>query len=237
MSAFPVRLGLTFALLTGGWLGQWSLERHVQAQGPSQVVPLARPLAALPFELGDWLGVDEEVENKLWLYGDEYVRRKYTHRTRHQDIFVWLVYSGEGEDRGHHPEICLRVAGIAEDPAQRTTLAVDGHAAPVQQYRFGVVGATQWVFYWYYTLPSERLAELTDLQRFYQRLHRRPSSTTLEVFAPERDPEDGNYAREFVKLLDAAIQSHVGPNAVRGSQRKPVAVIRGPETTAEPDRH
>src|SRR5262249_748354 len=143
MSAIPVRLGLTFALLAGGWLGQWSLERHVQAPGPSQVVPLARPLAGLPLGLGDWQGVGGGGGNKLVQYGDEYVRRKYTHRTRHQDIFVWLVYSGEGEDRGHHPEICLQVAGIAEDPAQRTTLAVAGHAAPVQQYRFGVVGATQ----------------------------------------------------------------------------------------------
>jgi hypothetical protein len=159
------------------------------------------------------------------LFGDQYVRRVYHHKQRRQSVSLWIVYSRAGEDRGHHPEVCMRVAGLPEDPTERGTFDVPGHRVPVQQYRFGMPGARQWVFYWYYTMPPPRGPEVTELQRFYQRLHRRPSSVTLEVFAPETSSDDGEYARQFVKLVDAAMQAHLGPTAVRGSQRLPVTVL------------
>jgi len=120
----------------------------------------------------------------------------------------------------------MAVAGRPEDPTERAELSVPGHDAPVQQYRFGTPGDRTWVFYWHYTLLPAKAAQLTDLQRFYQRLHRRPSSATLEVFARENNDDDVEYAREFVKLVDAAVQAEVGSTASRGSQRKPVSIIR-----------
>lgn len=120
----------------------------------------------------------------------------------------------------------MAVAGQAEDTTVRTVLPLPGHAAPVQQYRFGAPGERTWVFYWHYTLIPEKAAAVSDLQRFYQRLHRRPSSATLEVFAHAETPEDVENARQFVGLVDAAIQPNVGPSAIRGSQRKPVTIIR-----------
>jgi hypothetical protein len=92
----------------------------------------------------------------------------------------------------------------------------------VQQFRFGIPGDRQWVFYWHYTLLPPKSDKLSDLQFLYQRLHKRPSSITLEVFAPENTTEDVENAREFVRLMDAAIQPHLGPTAVRGSERNPV---------------
>jgi uncharacterized protein DUF3485 len=226
MSPLYLRVSLAALLLLGGWLSQSLLERHVTAAGPLPEVPLAQPLAELPRTLGDWQGVDRPIGDPKLQIGDERLSRTYVHKTRGQQISLWIVYSKEGEDRGHHPEVCMAVAGRAEDPTERAELPLAGHAAPIQQYRFGTPGQWTWVFYWHYTLMPAKAAQLSDLQRFYQRLHRRPSSATLEVFSEENTPDDVEFAREFVKLVDAAVQSQVGPTAVRGSQRKPVTIIR-----------
>lgn len=213
-------------LLALGWLGQSRLEGYVTAPGPLPEVPLTKALADLPLQLGEWEGLDREITDQKLLYADQHLQRVYVHPARRQMVSVWLVYSRTGEDRGHHPEVCMAVAGRPEDATGRAELPLPGHPAPVQQYRFGTQGNQQWVFYWHYTLLPAQAAQLSDLQRFYQRLHKRPASITLEVFAPESSDDDGQQAREFVALLDAAIQSHLGGTAVRGSRRTPVTVVR-----------
>jgi len=102
----------------------------------------------------------------------------------------------------------------------------------VEQYRFqGPAGDSQWVFYWHYTLPPPDNSELHPWQRIYQRLRHRPSSITVEVFAPENSPSDVEFARQFVRLVDAALRAHVGPTAIRGSDRLQVTVVE-PEVAA-----
>lgn len=237
MNSLILRIGLAGAILLGGWFGQSGLEQHVTAPGPLPQVALLKPLSDLPLQLGEWEGTDRPIEDQKLLYADQHLQRVYFHPERQQVVSVWLVYSKTGEDRGHHPEVCMAVAGKAEDPAQRAELPLPGHPAPAQQYRFGGQGDQQWVFYWHYTLLPQKGAELSDVQRLYQRLHARPSSVTLEVFAPETEPEDGEHAREFVTLLDAAMQNHLGNTAVRGSRRTPVTVIRGEEPPATDGAH
>lgn len=225
MNPLALRISLAAALLAGGWLGQHRLQAYVTAPGPLAEVPLLKPLAELPLQLGEWEGEEREITDDKLLFADQHLQRTYVHPAGRQLVSVWLVYSGEGADRGHHPEVCMAVAGKPEVPAGRAEVSLPGHPAPVQQYLFGARGDQQWVYYWHYTLLPPQGAELSDLQRFYQRLHRRPSSLTLEVFAPELSESDGEHAREFVALLDAAIQSHLGPTAIRGSRRTPVTVI------------
>jgi Protein of unknown function (DUF3485) len=237
MSAIAVRSGIALVVLAAGWLCQRALEQHVLSAGPLPEVSLNRPLAELPMELGDWRGADRPITDDRQRYADEHLQRIYVSQHDQQAVSLWIVYSRQGEDRGHHPEVCMAVAGRPEDPTVRQAFAVDGHSAPVQQFRFGTPGDQWWVFYWHYTLVPPKGAELTNLQRFYQRLHRRPSSVTLEVFAPENGPDDGEHAREFVKRLDAAMQAHLGPTAVRGSQRTPVTVIAGPPPATETEQH
>lgn len=221
-------------LLALGWLAQSRLERYVTSPGPLAEVPLEKALAELPLQLGEWEGTDREITDQKLLYADQHLQRVYWHPGRRQMVSVWLVYSRKGEDRGHHPEVCMAVAGRPEDVAGRAELPLPGHPAPVQQYRFGTQGNRQWVYYWHYTLLPEQTTGLSDLQRFYQRLHKRPASLTLEVFAPETSEDDGRQAREFVALLDSAIQSHLGGNPVRGSRRTPVTVIRTEDPPATP---
>jgi hypothetical protein len=231
------RIGTAGVLLAGGWFGQHRLESYVTAPGPLPEVPLTKALADLPLQLGEWEGTEREITDEKLLYADQHLQRTYGHPGRRQILSVWLVYSREGEDRGHHPEVCMAVAGKPEDVSGRAEIALPGHPAPVQQYLFGARGDQQWVYYWHYTLLPPKGEELSELQRFYQRLHRRPSSMTLEVFAPEMAEGDGDAAREFVALLDAAIQEHLGGTSVRGSRRTPVTVIRTetPATEGDPE--
>lgn len=228
-----MRISLAFVLLAGGWFSLYAFEAHVEAPGPLSAVDLQRPLADLPLQLGEWEGSDRPITDTRTLYADQHLQRLYVHSKTRQMVLVWLAYSQLGEDRGHHPEVCMAVAGRPEDPTERSTFDAPGHAAPIQQYRFGSPGDRQWVYYWHYTLLPPKGKDITELQRFYQRLHRRPSSVTLEVFAPENQPTDGEGAREFALLLDAATQSHLGPTAVRGSNRLPVTILRGEEHPVE----
>lgn len=208
-------------------VGQRAWQRHLEAAAPALPTSLLQPLAALPLTLGDWRGQNEVIADPRYLYADEHLQRIYVHLKTKQVVTVWGVFSSTGADRGHHPEVCLAVAGQAEDESVRTTLDVPGHVQPVQQYRFVAGGRGQGVCYWYYTLPAPRDERLDATQAAYRKLHVRPASLTLEVFAPENGPRDGEAAREFVQLLDAAVQPLVGPTAERGSRRLPVTVVPG----------
>jgi hypothetical protein len=221
------RLLLMCMLLGTGWAGQRALWRHLDAAGPMAVVRLTRPLAELPVELGGWRVTDRPLADAKALEGDEDLQRTYRHVGRRQAIQVGIVYSAAGLDRGHHPEVCMSVAGQPEDPSARRPLPLPGYRAPVQQYRFGHPGTYQLVYYWYYTMPPPR-QDLDPLQRTYQRLQHHPASVTVQVFAPELSADDGDYARQFVGLLDAALQKHLPATAERGSRRVPVTVIAGP---------
>jgi hypothetical protein len=225
------RIAIAAVLLAAGLAGKIALSRHVEKAGELPRVPLLKPLEEFPLQLGEWQGQDQEIEENLQ-YGDDHLQRLYYHPGRQQYLSIWMAYSGVGLDRGHHPEVCMAVAGKPEDPSVRGTLDCPGHEAPVQQYRFGRTGERQWVFYWYYTLPPPPGGEVDDIQRLYQRMRQRPSSITVEVFAPEKSADDVNAAQEFVLLLDAALQEHLSPTAKRGSQRTPVTYV---EAAAPPE--
>jgi hypothetical protein len=66
-------------------------------------------------------------------------------------------------------------------------------------------------------------------QTLYQRLRRRPSSVTIEVFAPENSSDSAILAQRFVQTIDESLREHVGPRAIRSSYRLPVTVV-------DPDR-
>lgn len=216
----------TAALLLGlGLTAHGLLARHLQAGGAGQPGRLIRPLADLPLVLGEWRGQDQSVQERE-RYADEHVRRTYVHAASGQTVLLWLAYSRVGSDRGHHPEVCMAVAGQPEDKSVRQTLPLPGPGEPVQQYRFGVLGQRQWVFYWYYTLPTSEPPGLDAVQRLRRRLVEREASLTIEVFAAENASDNIEIVREFVRLVDAALQAHLPPKARRGSTRDPVILLK-----------
>lgn len=223
--SLKLRLVCVGVLLTGTVGGQMALARHLAAVDQVPPGELAQPLPELPLTLGPWQGEDQEIDESTQ-YADAHLERVYVHAETQQSVSVWMAYSQTGEDRQHHPEICMAVSGQPEDQSVRQTLEVPGHPQPVQQYRFGRTGKFQRVFYWYYLLPgAQNTQELTSVQKLYQKLRRKSASITLEVFAPERTPQDVEAAEEFVRLLDAAFQTHLPAGAERGNLRLPVKYI------------
>lgn len=224
MVRLTIRLGAALLLIAAAMLVHVATARHLESAGPLPSMPLIKPLEDLPMEIGDWQGQELPVTDERLQYGDEYHQRYYVHRETQQPVYVWMVYAADGEDRGHHPEVCMAVAGKPEDASVRQTLEAPGHEQPIQQYRFGSAGDVVWVFYWHYTLVPPPDESLSELQRLYQRLRRRPSSVTLEVFAPATATTDVEAVQQFVVALDAAVQEHVGPEARRDSTRSPVTL-------------
>ncbi|HTN77130.1 MAG TPA: EpsI family protein [Pirellulaceae bacterium] len=211
-------LGASLAVQGGLW---W----HVQSAGDLQDVAMKRAFVeAVPKELGDWVGDDLPISD-IAMYGEDQLKRHYVHRKTGHALTLWLVYSRDGKDRGHHPEICLQVSGMSELARGRGEVQVPGQTAPIHQYLYGRAGHHQWIYYWHYTLKSPRQAGITEVQRLYQQMQRRESSVTLEVFAPENAPDAREQAVAFVQLIDTLMQQELPQPAVRGSQRSPVKRI------------
>jgi len=224
---FATRSTVLILVLALGLAAFAGMRLHVGAAGPPPVTPLAKPLEEFPKTLGPWRGFDQEIDPR-YKYADRHLQRAYVLPSRSQSLTLWMVYSKTGEDRGHHPQVCMAVAGRPEDESARKTIDAPGHKAPIQQFRFGRPGNYSWVYYWHYTLPPEENDDLSAMQRLSQRLKHRSSSITIQIFAPEVSEGDAEFARRFVRLVDAAVQSHVGPRAVRGSHRQPVSVVDNP---------
>ena len=222
------RVAIVLGILGAALAAQAGLYWHVQAAGPLPQMPPAQPLQEFPLDLGEWHGREAAVTDLRALYGDDHLNRKYGRADRQQTLWLWMVYSATGEDRGHHPEVCMRVAGKPELPGGRRALMLPGHDEPVQQFQFGRAeeGERLCGFYWYYTLWPPENDDITAWQRAYQRFQRRPSSLTIEVFTQAFTEEDIEFAQEFVSAVDGALQPYLPPGAVRGSKRLPVFVIQ-----------
>ena len=218
-----VRWWIAVAFLAGGLAGQELLRAHLTEVPLPAPAELQLPLAGLPREIGPWQAEDLPLAADAQ-YADEHLKRRYHHPERNQSLVLWAVYARDGEDRKHHPEVCMAVAGRQEERQERQTLELDGPGAPAQQYRYRGLAGAEWVFYWHYALPLRLDPQLDSLQRTYQRARCHASSVTLEVFAPSRTQGDLAAAQRFVRDLDATIRRHVGSEAVRGSERLPVMV-------------
>jgi exosortase len=177
----------------------------------------------VPYVLGAWQGADFPCPEE-WKYGDEYVYRVYQNRITGHRLFMWIVFSKTGLDRNHHPEVCMAVSGKPEYLEMRREFDIGRSQSPIQQYMFGDQYDRQWVFYWYYTLPLHGLNELDQVQRLFVNLRGRPPSLSIQVFSPELTDDDGTRSRDFVQLMDAALQRQVGSGAKRGSEPAPIII-------------
>ena len=218
----PVRLaGLTAVLATAAVL-DGALHQAMAAPGRITTIAMQRPLAAFPTELGDWSGADTPVENSSFLYGDEHLHRVYRHRRTGQTLTVWMIYTEDGRDRSHHPEVCLRAIGCVEERDQRAALPVDGHDQPVQRFFFRNSSgrAGQWVYYWYYVFREATSDQPpTVWQRLLEKGGRMRSGMTVEIFAPQLADGDAARTDDFTRQLDRVLQAHLPDGAVRGSLR------------------
>ena len=214
---------LVALLILGTGAGVHSaLTCHLEAIGPLTPVPLRQPLARLPMRFGVWSGVEIPPRS---VFADEHITRVYRNALTGQEMTVNLSYSAHAEDRKHDPLLCLGVFGYQEEPQARELISVPGHASPVQGFRLHKSGETILAFYWHYTLTPKFAPESSRVQRLYQRLRGLPSSVSIAAFTQHYSDEDRKNAHEFIRLLDAALQSHVGPDAVRGISRASIMLV------------
>jgi hypothetical protein len=225
------RVIMVAVVLTVALAAKTALFGYLQSAGPLPTMTLGKPLVAFPRDFPQWAGRDLPITDPRTLIGDQRLSRVYFNREHKQQFRLWMVYSASGEDRGHHPEVCMRAAGIPEDPQGRAELSAAGDPQPIQQYRFGRTSDGEGLlgFYWYYTLFPPRNEDISPLQRGYQRCQRRPSSLTIEVFTPAEACEDVGDAQDFVRSVDHAIRAFLPPGAVRGSARLPVLLVNDSE--------
>ena len=223
-----VRLAVLTAVLATAAVLDGALHRAMAAPGRITTIAMQRPLAALPTELGEWLGVDTPVENSAFLYGDEHLNRVYRHRRTGQTLTVWMIYTTDGRDRSHHPEVCMRSIGCAEELDQRSALPLEGHPQPAQRFYFRNSSgrAGQWVYYWYYVFREAAPDQPpTAWQRLVEKGGRMRSGMTVEIFAPQLTDGDAARTDDFTRQLDHALQTHLPNGAVRGSLRGSFLIV------------
>jgi hypothetical protein len=102
-----VALLVVYGLAEGYWTDRWSLSTEL-AQAPER-------LAAIPREVGDWHGQEDELGPRQARQGDirASLLRRYTNRQTAEVLNVLVVCGRPGPISVHAPEVCLGGVGFA----------------------------------------------------------------------------------------------------------------------------
>jgi exosortase len=237
-------LGAAIACLLAGMLAEGGLAWYLHAGETPSYPDLRAPLAELPRDLtvyppgaGEgvvWRGRDlsnlDEFRAKLPYRADDLLYRQYESVPDGQMLYLYMVYSRHGEDRKHHPEICIRDAsGATEDFDSRKQIALDAEGQrSVMRFRFRT-GISQFttVYYWHYTLEAPRREGQTAFRRLYQQQNYPVPSITAQVSLVADGKDLEAVERGFLAALDSALCRTQLPATARiGCQRLPIALIR-----------
>ncbi len=234
------RLILVNAILAAGAAAHWGLNAHLRA-GRGAYAEIRRPIAQVPALLKSgpssssvWMGrtnsQEEIIRTQLPFVPNDLLSRTYSQSAAPLAVNLYMVYSRQGDDRKHHPEVCIRdVAGAAEDEsARKIVLLANNVGRPVQRFRFQT-GPTQniTVYYWHYTFPRVPDEGETALQSLYQRLSKPAPSITVQVSTTAEMDQLDEIETGFLVALDQNMQQNQLPEGtLMGCDRLPIALIR-----------
>jgi hypothetical protein len=226
-------------------LVEFGLRRYLNEGGANTYPEMMRPLQSLPTKFSvegstdseeqAWDGVDHPglpaLAGKLPYHADDLLFRIYRREPNGPQAELYMVYSRLGDDRKHHPEICIRdVAGAPEDREGRKLIALDKeNQRLVQRFRFLIGGARApvTVYYWHYTLAPLQQTGRSWLQNLYRELRQMPPSMTVQVSTRSAPAEQEAIEREFLVEIDNVIRSTYLPADARiGYERLPIALQR-----------
>jgi exosortase len=236
------RLLVTAAFLGAGLSLQFLMLNHLHAAGPSSFPELKGPLAGVPESVpgrtaGTGWGSREvdklaEFRAKLPFQVDDLYYRDFGG----QGVpwaRVYMVYSKSGDDRKHHPEICIRdVSGAPERIADRTRVSLVGTGDDSRQAaRFAFEtrpGEVLTVYYWHYTLTPREESLRSPLQRVHSRIGVPAPSVTVQVYTNTPTAADRAAIEQvFLPALDKALVEKVMPDGTDvGCHRLPVGLVR-----------
>jgi len=227
-----VAAGVTLALAAGNGLLFW----HLHA-APAEFLHLTAPLADTPLKFGEpsdgWEGEElvkyrQELLPKLDFDWTEVITRGYRHTGKPVGVHLYMVYSRTGEDRKHHPEICVReVSGAPEDVSARGKVPLADDGRECQRFRFLVRGGRSVVYYyWHYRLPPAPAAR-SIIQELHQRLAGTAPSVTVQVSLSGDSPADlALVEKTLLPALDRSIRSATPDGTAVGSNRIPIPLSR-----------
>lgn len=243
----------------GGWVTTESLmvDRYRESGGKPCYPEMVGKFAQLPTEFTAddeslfWHGeeldnVREETRKKLPFDADDLSYRGYQTSDGRCQALVYMVHSKIGEDRKHHPEICIRDVGGAKlipDPddgkgdkdqkgkkkghevALGGPKATDGPKAARFRYEIGG-GRSMAVYYWHYTV-SPTVEPWPPFQTVHQMFRPKPSVTIQLTVYGDNDRSRAEVEKKLIPQLHAALSTKVfPPNTPAGCDRLPVALLR-----------
>lgn len=228
-------LGLGAAVYLPLWLHLRAADdgAYTRPRQPLDTLPLNFTLsAATPSESSRWMGARHpgtEAVRKQVPFADEVLYRYYSLESSGPVVVVYLAYSSSGEDRKHHPEICMREAlGVPEDASGRTLVTLAGQSRQAQRFRFVPGSGRQvMIYYWHYTLPACDAGGLTWIQALHRRRKVSPPSVTVQVSTDATPDQLPAVEKGFLPALDAALRTDVLPEGTTvGCDRLPIVLLR-----------
>jgi exosortase len=198
--------------------------------GTTHQVALRKPLAEFPTSLAGWTGVDTPVSKDYFLYGDDHLNRVYRNDQTGQTVTLWMIYTTDGRDRGHHPQVCMRASGCQEDEARLATVPLPGEGSPAERFYFRKPGgnAVEWVTYWYHVfrIPGETTTSNGVLDALLEKFRSGRSGMTIQLFIPERTAADSAAADEFAAAVEVTVASQLlPPETTRSTRRAAFAIV------------
>ena len=197
---------LTFAVLAA------TLCLH--ATTAEERVPLGRPLATMPLNLGGWTAVREQqfdAATVAVLRADDYVSRTYVRDTA--DVYVGYYETQRQGDTMHSPMNCLPAAGWQLLAIGRRSIEAAGRQMVVNRDTIQKGLDARLVLYWYQSHGRSVASEYWTKAYLVLdglRLHR-TDGAIVRVITPMRDGEAAaeQSAIAFVRALLPVLDKHL----------------------------
>lgn len=147
---FDLRFAFSAILLIGTGV-------FLHSHKKSEVFPPRQSLSALPYQLGDWRGVDVPIAKDVLdvLGPGDFLSRMYQDASSQQTLvhlFVAYFPSQQTGDTIHSPANCLPGSGWFPLESSRIMLAVPGHVPfPANRYVVAKGNDRDLVIYWYWS--------------------------------------------------------------------------------------
>lgn len=170
-------------------------------------LPAHQPLAAFPYQLGEWAGEDVSIPTDMLEVlgnGDFLLRVYQTVSTQPEvDLFIAYIPSQREGDTIHSPKNCIPGAGWSPVESSRVTISLPTQPAfPANRYVIAKGSDRQLVLYWYWAhgraVASEYWAKfylVADSIRWH-----RSDGSLIRVTTPLHDSETVDVAQQ--RLLD-----------------------------------
>ena len=100
---------------------------------------VAASIDSLPYKVGDWVGMDVEVQPAAvrLLNPNKLLQRRYRNAETGQSVQVLVVHCGDTRDMlGHFPPVCYPAHGWAQLDAQPARVRITQTDTPAMTYRF-----------------------------------------------------------------------------------------------------